>query len=110
MDGHYESLAKWFGIGEKSKFGIWVKWVIISLAVLLILFFTMSLILRVQVKSKTNELLMKNEGGILEINYTPSISQPNLQSIKLKDIFSHYKWKRCLLIKGIERSFCSTEQ
>ncbi len=66
---YYEALAKWFGIGEKSKFGKWFKWVISSFAVLFILFFTMSLILRVQVKSKTNELLIKNEALKKEIKY-----------------------------------------
>lgn len=58
---YYEALVKWFSIGEKSKFGKWFKWMISSFVVLLILFFTVSLILRVQVKSKTNELLIKNE-------------------------------------------------
>lgn len=58
---YYESLANWFGIGEESNFENWFKWVISSFAVLLIMFFTVSLILRVQVKSKTNELLIKNK-------------------------------------------------
>ena len=66
---YYEALAKWFGVGEKSKFGKWFKWVIGSFAVLLILFVTMSLMLRVQVKSKTNELLIKNEESKKEIKY-----------------------------------------
>jgi len=66
---YYEALAKWLGIGEKSKFGKWFKWMISSFVVLLILFFTVSLILRVQVKSKTKELLIKNEELIKEINY-----------------------------------------
>lgn len=58
---YYDALAKWLGIGEKSKFGKWFKWVISSFVVLLVLFLTVSLILRVQVKSKTSELLIKNE-------------------------------------------------
>jgi PAS domain S-box-containing protein len=66
---YYESLANWFGIGEKSKFEKWFKWVISSFAVLLILFFTVSLTLRVQVKSKTNELLIKNKELNKEIKY-----------------------------------------
>ena len=66
---YYESLANWFHIGEKSKFEKWFKWVISSFAALLILFFTISLILRVQVKSKTNELLIKNKKLNKEIKY-----------------------------------------
>ena len=58
---YYEALVKWFSIGEKSKFVKWFKWIISSSVALLILFFTVSLILRVQVKSKTNQLLIKNE-------------------------------------------------
>ena len=66
---YYEALAKWLGIGEKSKFGKWFKWLISSFVVLLVLFLTVSLLLRVQVKSKTKELLIKNEALIKEINY-----------------------------------------
>ncbi len=58
---YHESLAKWFGIGVKSKFGRWFKWIIGGFAALLTLFITANLILRTQVKSKTKELLIKNE-------------------------------------------------
>jgi PAS domain S-box-containing protein len=58
---YYEAINKWFGTGVKSKLGRWFKWVVISVLSLLSLFFTSSLILRIQVKSKTKELLIKNE-------------------------------------------------
>ncbi len=66
---YHELLAKWFDIGTKSKFERWFKWIISGFAVLLTLFFTASLILRAQVKSKTKELLSKNEALIKEIKY-----------------------------------------
>ena len=58
---YHQSLANWFGIGVKPTLGRWFKWIIISFVALLSLFFTASLVLRVQVKSKTKELLIKNE-------------------------------------------------
>jgi PAS domain S-box-containing protein len=58
---YHGALAKWFGIGVKSKFGIWFKWIMGGFVVLFVLFLTTSLILSTQVKSKTKELLNKNE-------------------------------------------------
>ena len=66
---YYEATAKWLGVGEKSKFEKWFKWIISGFVVLFILFFSMSLMLRVQVKLKTNELLIKNEKLKKEIEY-----------------------------------------
>jgi PAS domain S-box-containing protein len=66
---YHEALANWFGIGVKPTLGRWFKWIIISFVALLSLFFTVGLMLRVQVKSKTDELLIKNEELIKEINY-----------------------------------------
>jgi PAS domain S-box-containing protein len=45
----------------KSKFGIWFKWIMGGFVVLFALFLTTNLILSAQVKSKTKELLNKNE-------------------------------------------------
>jgi len=64
---YYEAINKWFGIGVKSKYGELFKWMLISSISLLALFFTSSLILKVQVKSKTKELLIKNEELMEEI-------------------------------------------
>ena len=58
---YHEALANWFGIGVKPKLGRWFKWMIISFVALLSLFFSAGLVLRVQVKLKTKELLIKNE-------------------------------------------------
>jgi PAS domain S-box-containing protein len=66
---YYEAIAKWMSVGEESEIGIWFKWMISGFVVLLILFVSMSLILRVKVKLKTNELLIKNEKLKKEIEY-----------------------------------------
>jgi len=66
---YYEAIAKWMSVGEESEIGIWIKWMISGFVVLLILFVSMSLILRVKVKLKTNELLIKNEKLKKEIEY-----------------------------------------
>ena len=87
---YYEAVAKWFGIGEKSKFGKWFKWMISSFVVLLILFFTVSLILRVQVKSKTKALLIKNEELIKEINYRKDVEEALRESEeKYRNLFNN---------------------
>ena len=72
---YYEAINKWFGIGVKSKLGRWFKWIIISVLSLLALFFTYSLILRVQVKSKIKELLIKNEELIEEIESRKQVEE-----------------------------------
>ncbi len=64
---YYEAINKWFGIGVKSRLGKWFKWIIISSLSLLSFFIIASLILRVQVKSKTKELLVINEELMEEI-------------------------------------------
>jgi len=64
---YYEAINKWFGTGVKSQLGRWFKWIIICVLSLLSLFFISSLILRVQVKSKTKELLIKNKKLMEEI-------------------------------------------
>jgi PAS domain S-box-containing protein len=72
---YYEAINKWFGIGVKSKLGRWFKWIIISFLSLLALFITSSLILRVQVKSKTKELLIKNEELLEEIKNRKQVEE-----------------------------------
>ncbi|MGD8980800.1 MAG: transporter substrate-binding domain-containing protein [Desulfobacterales bacterium] len=87
---YYEALAKWLGIGEKSTFGKYFKWIISSFVVLLALFFTVSLILRVQVKSKTKELLIKNEELIREINYRKDAEEALRESEeKYRNLFNN---------------------
>ena len=87
---YYEALAKWLGIGEKSKFGKWFKWLISSFVVLLVLFLTVSLLLRVQVKSKTKELLIKNEALIKEINYRKDAEEALRESEeKYRNLFNN---------------------
>jgi len=87
---YYKALAKWLGIGEKSTFGKWFKWIISSFVVLLALFFTVSLILRVQVKSKTKELLIKNEELIREINYRKDAEEALRESEeKYRNLFNN---------------------
>jgi len=87
---YYRALAKWLGIGEKSTFGKWFKWIISSFVVLLALFFTVSLILRVQVKSKTKELLIKNEELIREINYRKDAEEALRESEeKYRNLFNN---------------------
>jgi len=72
---YYEAINKWFGIGIKSRLGKWFKWIIISSLSLLSLFITSSLILRVQVKSKTKELLVKNEEMMEEIKNRKQVEE-----------------------------------
>ncbi|MBW1752710.1 MAG: transporter substrate-binding domain-containing protein [Deltaproteobacteria bacterium] len=72
---YYEAINKWFGTGIKSKLGRWFKWVVISVLSLLSLFFTSSLILRIQVKSKTKELLIKNEELTEEIKNRKQVEE-----------------------------------
>jgi len=72
---YYEAINKWFGTGVKSKLGRWFKWVVISVLSLLSLFFTSSLILRIQVKSKTKELLIKNEELTEEIKNRKQVEE-----------------------------------
>jgi PAS domain S-box-containing protein len=72
---YYEAINKWFGTGVKSKLGRWFKWVVISVLSLLSLFFTSSLILRIQVKSKTKELVIKNEELTEEIKNRKQVEE-----------------------------------
>lgn len=72
---YYEALNKWFGIAVESKLGRWFKWIVISFLSLLALFITSSLILRVQVKSKTKELLTKNEELMEEIKNRKQVEE-----------------------------------
>lgn len=72
---YYEAINKWFGTGVKSKLGPWFKWIIISVLSLLSLFITSSLILRVQVKSRTKELLIKNEELTEEIKNRKQVEE-----------------------------------
>jgi len=66
---YYEAISKWFGIGVKSELGRWFKFIITGFVGLLAIFFTAGLILRLQVKSKTKELRIKNEELVKEIKY-----------------------------------------
>jgi two-component system, cell cycle sensor histidine kinase and response regulator CckA len=87
---YYEALAKWLGIGEKSKFGKYFKWMMSSFVVLLLIFLTVSLILRVQVTSKTKELLIKNEELIKEINYRKNAEEALRESEeKYRNLFNN---------------------
>lgn len=61
------AIDTWFGIGAKSNFGKWIKWATFIFLFLSALFFTTNIFLRTQVKSRTKELLAKNEELINEI-------------------------------------------
>jgi len=87
---YYEAINKWFGTGVKSKLGRWFKWIIISFLSLLALFITSSLILRVQVKSKTKELLIKNEELIEEIKNRRQVEEALRESEeKYRNLFNN---------------------
>jgi len=77
---YHEAITQWFGIGVKSKFGKWLKWIIIGFVALLVLFSAASLILRTQVKSRTKELLIKNEELIKEIAIRKAAEEAHRES------------------------------
>ncbi|MCP4694299.1 MAG: PAS domain S-box protein [Desulfobacterales bacterium] len=66
---YHVKVAQWFGIGVTSAYGKWVIWGSVCFAVLFILVVAINLILRVQVKTKTKELRIKNETLIKEIRH-----------------------------------------
>jgi signal transduction histidine kinase len=58
---YYQSINKWFGIGSKSLFPMWLKWVAAGTVALLSLSLVISIISRAQVKSKTKALTAEIE-------------------------------------------------
>ncbi|MFC1828979.1 PAS domain S-box protein, partial [Thermodesulfobacteriota bacterium] len=77
---YHEATAQWFGLGVKSKFGRWLKWIIIGFVTLLILFSTAGLVLRAQVKSRTKELLIKNKELMKEIAFRKAAEEARRES------------------------------
>jgi len=66
---YYDALNRYFGVAAKSVFGKWLKPVMISAGVLLLLFFFALLLFRAQVKVKTRELSDINETLRSEIDH-----------------------------------------
>jgi signal transduction histidine kinase/CheY-like chemotaxis protein len=58
---YHQSLNKWFGAESKPLFRKWMLWLLIGTAGLFALFFSISIVFRAQVKSRTRELFAKNE-------------------------------------------------
>ena len=64
---YYQSMNKWFGAGSGWDIPQWLIWITISIAGLLFIFLTTSVILRNRIKAKTQELSEKNIELVAEI-------------------------------------------
>ena len=64
---YYQSMNKWFGAGSDWDMPQWLIWSTISIAGLLFIFLTTSVILRIRIKAKTQELSEKNIELMAEI-------------------------------------------
>lgn len=64
---YQEMIDRWFGVGVKSALSGWLGWIAVGLLFLFAGFLVSSLMLRVKVKSRTKELLEKNEALTEEI-------------------------------------------
>ena len=64
---YYQALNKWFGVDTDGTYTVWIKWFGIGTGILLLLFFSASLVLRSQVKVRTRELSAKTEALEAEI-------------------------------------------
>ncbi len=66
---YYQTINKYFGVGAKSVFGKWFKWGMLIAGALLVVFISVTILFRVQVKAKTRELSEKNRELVAEIEH-----------------------------------------
>jgi signal transduction histidine kinase/CheY-like chemotaxis protein len=64
---YQKMIDRWFGVGVKSAFGGWFVWIAVGFLTLFAIIFVANLVLRVKVRSRTKELLVKNEALMKEI-------------------------------------------
>ncbi len=66
---YYQIINKYFGVGAKSALGKWFVWVLLITGALLLLFISVTVLFRAQVKAKTRELSEKNKELVAEIDH-----------------------------------------
>ena len=64
---YYTSMNSWLGVGSSKVYAKWLLWTIAAIVSLFFLFFITSIMLRIQVNSRTKELYLKNEELVAEI-------------------------------------------
>ena len=64
---YYTSMNSWLGVGSSKTYAKWLLWAIAAIVSLFFLFFITSIVLRIQVNSRTKELYLKNEELMAEI-------------------------------------------
>ncbi len=65
---YYTSMNSWLGVGSSKVYAKWLLWTIAAIVSLFFLFFITSIVLRIQVNSRTKELYLKNEELMAEID------------------------------------------